>query len=179
MTDETPTPRTRLRTIVVFSMLFAVLGAVALFAYFATFSRPVTTVIVVRHAEKNIEPSNPDPDLSPAGQARAQESARMFGDAGINAIYATQYKRTQQTVKPLGGSTWPDGQFGGSKEHAGVDQADSHDSSRTDDFRRRSQQHSAGDRQGARRRRFPRHSGERIRQHVYRDGLQIRARRKL
>src|SRR5258708_11902377 len=25
----------------------------------------------------------------------------MFGDAGINEIYATQYKRTQQTVKPL------------------------------------------------------------------------------
>src|SRR5882762_8210899 len=99
--DETPEPRTRLRTVIVFSMFFAVLGAVVLFAYFATFSRPVTTVIVVRHAEKNIEPSNPDPDLSPAGQARAQELARMFGDAGINAIYATQYKRTQQTVKPL------------------------------------------------------------------------------
>ena len=83
-------------------MFFAVLGVVALFAYFATFSRPVTTVIVVRHAEKNIEPSNPDPDLSPAGQARAQELARMFGDAGVGAIYATQFKRTQQTVKPLG-----------------------------------------------------------------------------
>jgi len=25
----------------------------------------------------------------------------MFGDSGIRAIYATQYKRTQQTVKPL------------------------------------------------------------------------------
>lgn len=25
----------------------------------------------------------------------------MFGDSGIAAIYATQYKRTQQTVKPL------------------------------------------------------------------------------
>ena len=25
----------------------------------------------------------------------------MFGDAGVNAIYATQFKRTQQTVKPL------------------------------------------------------------------------------
>jgi len=29
----------------------------------------------------------------------------MFGDAGVNAIYATQYKRTQQTVKPLADKT--------------------------------------------------------------------------
>jgi broad specificity phosphatase PhoE len=82
-------------------MLFAVLGAVVLFAYFSTFERPLTTIILVRHAEKNIEPANTDPDLSAAGQARAQELVRMFGDAGINAIYASQYKRTQQTVKPL------------------------------------------------------------------------------
>ncbi|HKV32716.1 MAG TPA: phosphoglycerate mutase family protein [Pyrinomonadaceae bacterium] len=81
-------------------MLFAVLGAVVVFAYFATFSRPVTTVILVRHAEKNLEPKD-DPDLSPEGFARAQEIARVFGGAGINSIYATQYKRTQQTVKPL------------------------------------------------------------------------------
>jgi len=99
--DETPAPRTRIRTIVVFSMFFAVLGAVVVFAYFATFSRPLTTVIVVRHAEKNIEPNNPDPDLSPAGQVRAQELVRMFSAAGVNAIYATQFKRTQQSVKPL------------------------------------------------------------------------------
>ena len=102
--DETPEPRTRIRTIIVFSMFFAVLGAVIVFAYFATFSRPVTTVILVRHAEKNIEPNNPDPDLSPAGQARAQELVRIFSAAGVNAIYATQYKRTQQTVKPLADS---------------------------------------------------------------------------
>jgi len=82
-------------------MLFAVLGAVVVFAYYATFSRPVTTVILIRHAEKVIDPNNNDPDLSPAGQARAQELARIFGDSGINTIYATQYKRTQQTVKPL------------------------------------------------------------------------------
>jgi len=94
-------PRTRLRTIVVFAMLFAVFGAVIVFAYFATFSRPLTTVILVRHAEKKIEPGNEDPDLTPEGVARAQEIARVFGDAGVNAIYATQYKRTQQTVKPL------------------------------------------------------------------------------
>jgi 2,3-bisphosphoglycerate-dependent phosphoglycerate mutase len=101
MTEETPEPQTKIRTIVVFSMFFAVLGAVVIFAYLATFSRPITTVILVRHAEKNIEPNNPDPDLSPAGQARAQELARMLSDAGVNAIYATQYKRTQETVKPL------------------------------------------------------------------------------
>jgi 2,3-bisphosphoglycerate-dependent phosphoglycerate mutase len=101
MTEETPEPKSKFRTALVFSMLFAVLGAVVVFAYFASFRRPVTTVILVRHAEKVIDPNNNDPDLSPAGQARAQELVRMFADAGINAIYATQYKRTQQTVKPL------------------------------------------------------------------------------
>ena len=99
--EQTTEPRTKLRTIVVFAALFAIFGAVVVFAYFSTFSRPVTTVILVRHAEKKIEPSNPDPDLAPEGVERAQEIARVFADAGINAIYATQYKRTQQTVKPL------------------------------------------------------------------------------
>ena len=101
MTDETPEPRARFKTALVFAMLFALLGAVVVFAYLSIFSRQVTTVIMVRHAEKIIDLTNSDPDLSPAGQARAQEIVRMFGDAGINAIYATQYKRTQETVKPL------------------------------------------------------------------------------
>jgi len=101
MTDEAPESKSSLKTVVFFSMLFAILGAVVVFGYFTTFRRPVTTVILIRHAEKIIDPNNPDVDLSPAGQARAQELARMFGDAGINAIYATQYKRSQETVKPL------------------------------------------------------------------------------
>jgi phosphohistidine phosphatase SixA len=101
MTDEVPERRPGLKTALVFLMLFAVLGAVVVFAVLSTFARPVTTVILIRHAEKIIDPNNADPDLSPAGQARAQELVRMFGDAGINAIYVTQYKRTQQTVKPL------------------------------------------------------------------------------
>ena len=99
--EETHEPRTRLKTIVVFAMLFAVFGAVIVFAYLSTFSQPLTTVILVRHAEKKLEPDNPDPDLTPEGVARSQEIARVFGDAGVNAIYATQYKRTQQTVRPL------------------------------------------------------------------------------
>ena len=101
MTDEVPERRAGLKTVLVFLMLFAVLGAVVVFGILSVFSRPITTVIVIRHAEKVIDPNNADPDLSPAGQARAQELVRIFGDAGINAIYATQYKRTQQTVKPL------------------------------------------------------------------------------
>jgi broad specificity phosphatase PhoE len=98
---ETPEPRTRLRTIVVFTLLFALLGVVVVFAYFSTFSRPVTTIILVRHAEKKIEPNNPDPDLTPEGEARAREIVRMFSMTSINAIYATNLKRTQQTVTPL------------------------------------------------------------------------------
>lgn len=103
--EEIREPQTRTRTIVVFAMLFAVLAAVIIFAYFATFTRPVTTVILVRHAEKKNEPNNPDPDLAPEGVARAQEIARVFANTGINTIFATQYKRTQQTVKPLSDST--------------------------------------------------------------------------
>src|SRR5437660_6368376 len=101
MTNEPAEPRSKLKAALVFSMLFAVLGAVLVFGYYATFRRSVTTIILVRHAEKIVDPNNPDVDLSAAGQARAQEIARVFGDAGINAIYATQYKRTQETVKPL------------------------------------------------------------------------------
>jgi broad specificity phosphatase PhoE len=103
--SETPEPPTRLKTIVVFSLLILVFGAVVVFGYFSSFRRPVTTVIAVRHAEKKIEPNNQDPDLTPEGEARAKEIARMFAPASVNAIYATQYKRTQETVKPLSDQT--------------------------------------------------------------------------
>jgi broad specificity phosphatase PhoE len=102
MQEQSPEPRTRLRTIIVFSMLFAIFGAVVLLAYFATFNRPVTTVILVRHAEKvTSDPNNKNPDLTDAGRARAQELARVLKDVGVTAIYATQYGRTQQTAQPL------------------------------------------------------------------------------
>jgi 2,3-bisphosphoglycerate-dependent phosphoglycerate mutase len=64
-------------------------------------NHPVTTVILVRHAEKNIEPDNPNPALSPAGEERAQTLVRTLGSSGITAVYATQYIRTQSTAAPL------------------------------------------------------------------------------
>jgi phosphohistidine phosphatase SixA len=90
----------------VFTALFILLvssaGAVELVAQSQAPQQLPLTIILVRHAEKEVvPPENKDPDLSLAGQARAQELARMFGGAGVTSIYATQYKRTQQTVKPL------------------------------------------------------------------------------
>ena len=83
-------------------VLIALLSSTALPSGASAVGQSSTTVILVRHAEKKIvEPENKDPDLSPAGLARAQELMRIFGNTGITAIYATQYKRTQQTVKPL------------------------------------------------------------------------------
>lgn len=83
-------------------ILIAVSAATVFPAAITAIDQPAMTIILVRHAEKQIvPPENKDPDLSPAGVTRAQELARMFGDSGITAIYATQYKRTRQTVKPL------------------------------------------------------------------------------
>jgi broad specificity phosphatase PhoE len=57
-----------------------------------------TTFIVVRHAEK-VDASR-DPDLSPAGLARAQALAEWLDGRDLVAIYATEFKRTGQTVAP-------------------------------------------------------------------------------
>jgi len=58
------------------------------------------TVIVVRHAEKAAD-GTPDPDLSEAGVARAQALAHMLEHAGVTPLYASEYRRTQQTLEPL------------------------------------------------------------------------------
>ncbi|MDW8284279.1 MAG: phosphoglycerate mutase family protein [Myxococcales bacterium] len=60
---------------------------------------PLTQVLIVRHAEK--ADTSADPDLSPAGQARAQALAHVAAKAGVQAIFVTQFRRTQQTAQPL------------------------------------------------------------------------------
>lgn len=60
----------------------------------------VTTVYLVRHAEKAATPAA-DPPLLESGVQRAQELARTLGKARIKAIYASQYLRTKQTAEPL------------------------------------------------------------------------------
>ena len=58
----------------------------------------VKPVYLLRHAEKG---AGSDPDLTPAGQARAQEFLRVLGNVTVNAIYSTNTKRTRQTAQPL------------------------------------------------------------------------------
>ena len=61
--------------------------------------KATTTVYLVRHAEK--EDDGDDPALSEDGQARANSLANRLKDAGIQRIFATDTRRTQQTVAPL------------------------------------------------------------------------------
>lgn len=60
----------------------------------------VTTVFLVRHAEKGVNPPE-DPPLTEAGGARSQALARILAKAGIKAIYTSQFHRTRLTAEPL------------------------------------------------------------------------------
>ena len=61
---------------------------------------PATTEIyLVRHAEKTTE--RPDPGLTAAGAIRAIMLADTLEDAGLTAIWSTDYKRTRDTAAPI------------------------------------------------------------------------------
>jgi phosphohistidine phosphatase SixA len=59
------------------------------------------TILLVRHAEKGSDDPR-DPSLSEEGVLRAVGLARMLGSAGVTHLFATEYKRTRQTLAPLG-----------------------------------------------------------------------------
>lgn len=80
--------------------LSALILAAALALCYLCFYSPVTTVLLVRHAEKSATPPD-NPALSDAGQKRAVALARILEGAGLKALYATEFARTQQTVQPL------------------------------------------------------------------------------
>lgn len=69
----------------------------------------MTTVFVVRHAEKAVDGTK-DPALSAAGVAHAARYASLFSTGArgqaLAAVYATEFRRTRQTAeavaRPLG-----------------------------------------------------------------------------
>lgn len=74
------------------------------FISFAPFSLPgqlfETQVYLIRHAEKDTN-SIDDPNLTELGLTRALDLSYLLKDAGIQFIYSTNFRRTQQTVLPL------------------------------------------------------------------------------
>lgn len=86
--------------------LVAVAGFLLLATSAAWFfeSQATTTVIFIRHADRT-PGQEENPGLSASGQQRAQELSRVLAEvdivAGVDAIFATQYRRTQETAEPL------------------------------------------------------------------------------
>jgi broad specificity phosphatase PhoE len=76
-------------------------AAILLFALSTAAASPI--IFVVRHAEKAADGN--DPDLSAAGQQRAEGLARILKDAEITAIFTTEFKRTQETAAPTAKAT--------------------------------------------------------------------------
>jgi broad specificity phosphatase PhoE len=89
--------RRRIQVVLIYSLI-----AVGLAWFFEL--QATTTVILVRHAEKASIPAD-DPGLNDAGKSRAAELARQLVDAdvvaGVDAIYSTSYRRTEETVQPV------------------------------------------------------------------------------
>lgn len=56
------------------------------------------TIYLVRHAEKELSVKNPP--LSPCGQQRAKSLSSFLKEAPLDAVYSTDYTRTQSTAKP-------------------------------------------------------------------------------
>lgn len=92
--------RRRLRLIPIVGYTFVALGL----AYFFE-QRPSTTVIFVRHADTDVAMPTDDPPLNERGRQRAERLADFLQDidvvAGVNAIYASDQRRTQETAQPL------------------------------------------------------------------------------
>ncbi|MCA1614502.1 MAG: histidine phosphatase family protein [Acidobacteria bacterium] len=102
------------------SLLYA-LGAFLLAAGLAAgivayiLRQPVTTILLVRHAERQESPPAPGEcpppglgltasegtSITEAGRERAAQLAHVAGEAGVSAVYVSEVCRSQWTAKPL------------------------------------------------------------------------------
>jgi 2,3-bisphosphoglycerate-dependent phosphoglycerate mutase len=61
------------------------------------------TIILVRHAEKDVSPTadKVDPELTPQGTERAQRLVKTIKKYKPGAVYSTSFKRTRNTAAPV------------------------------------------------------------------------------
>lgn len=89
--------------------LICAIGMVVVSGWVSPTVAEAQMVILVRHAERAdagapagaAMTANPDPELSDIGRARAKALAALLEDAGITAIYTTEFRRTRDTAAPL------------------------------------------------------------------------------
>jgi len=68
-------------------------------------SDETTTYYLIRHAEKDrTDTSNKNPNLNLEGLERAEKWASYFKNIELDAVYSTNYNRTQQTATPTAAS---------------------------------------------------------------------------
>lgn len=87
-----------MKKIVFLAVLFGL--SIRCFAQEQPSSSSLTTIILVRHAEKSADGSG-DPVLTADGEKRAKALSTLLVNTTIDKIYSTPFKRTRQTVKPL------------------------------------------------------------------------------
>jgi probable phosphoglycerate mutase len=72
-------------------------------------ARPHARVTLIRHGEPDWNPANglavTDPKLTALGVAQAKATARRLAGEGIDAIYASPYRRAQETAAALAEAT--------------------------------------------------------------------------
>lgn len=65
------------------------------------FKETTTTYYLIRHAEKDrSDTTNRNPNLNKIGLKRAENWKNYFKDIDLDAVYSTNYNRTQQTATP-------------------------------------------------------------------------------
>ena len=69
--------------------------------FIACTSDKTTTYYLIRHAEKDrTNNTNKNPNLNSDGVIRAEKWAKHFENIVLDAVYSTDYNRTQQTAAP-------------------------------------------------------------------------------
>ena len=83
-------------------LTFAFLLVAAVFSRAALANDVTLTTFIVRHAEK--ADASRDAVLSDLGKQRAKRLARMLGEAEIEYVHSTDFKRTRATAAPTAGA---------------------------------------------------------------------------